>query len=112
VDKGVTEEVFAMHAQICQVLSDPKRLLIINQLRHGEHSVGELASTLGLRQANVSQHLALMRERGLLDTRREGATIYYSIAHPKIVQAFDLLREVLVETTQKRQALVSGLSGR
>ena len=95
--EDVSEEIFAMHAEVCKTLADPKRLRIINVLRDGERTVGEMARTLGLRQANLSQHLMLLRERGVVTTRRQGLNIYYSLSSPKIVQACDLMREVLAE---------------
>lgn len=101
------DELYQLHAQFCQALSDPKRLLIINELYHGERSVGELATSLGLRQANLSQHLALMRERGLVTPRRQGATVFYSLADPRIYDAIGLLREVMAEQFQKRNQIAS-----
>ena len=95
--EDVSEEIFAMHAEVCKTLADPKRLRIINVLRDGEMAVGEMARRLGLRQANLSQHLMLLRERGVVTTRRQGLNIYYSLSSPKIVQACDLMREVLAE---------------
>lgn len=99
------DELYHLHAQFCQALSDPKRLLIINELYHGERSVGELAGLLGMRQANLSQHLALMRERGLVVPRRQGAAIFYSLADPRIYQAIGLLRDVMAEQLQKRNQI-------
>ena len=93
--EDVSEEIFAMHAEVCKTLADPKRLRIINVLRDGEMAVGEMARRLGLRQANLSQHLMLLRERGVVTTRRHGLNVYYSLSSPKIVQACDLMREVL-----------------
>ena len=101
------DELYQLHAQFCQALSDPKRLLIINELYHGERSVGELATSLGLRQANLSQHLARMRERGLVAPRRQGATVFYSLADPRIYDAIGLLREVMAEQFQKRNQIAS-----
>ncbi len=95
--KDISEEIFAMHAEVCKTLADPKRLRIINVLRDGEMTVGEMARRLGLRQANLSQHLMLSRERGVVTTRRQGLNVYYSLSSPKIVQACDLMREVLAE---------------
>lgn len=86
-----------MHAQVCKTLADSKRLRIINVLRDGEMTVGDMARALGLRQANLSQHLTLLRERGVVTTRRQGLNIYYSLSSPKIVQACELMREVLAE---------------
>lgn len=89
--------LFDLHAQICQALGNAKRLEILDALRHGERSVGELAATLGIRKANVSQHLMVLRAKGIVVTRREGQTVFYRLASPKVIQACDLMREVLLE---------------
>jgi len=84
-----------LHAHICKGLADPKRLLILNALRDGERSVSDLVDELDIPQANVSQHLAILRDRGLTETRREGQRVFYSVTSPKIIEAMDLLREVM-----------------
>jgi DNA-binding transcriptional ArsR family regulator len=94
----LSTEFNELHAQICKGLADPKRLLILNALRDGERSVTDLCEELDLPQANVSQHLAVLRDRGLADTRRDGQRVFYSVSSPKIIQAMDLLREVMQET--------------
>ncbi|GMQ84958.1 MAG: hypothetical protein BMS9Abin07_0523 [Acidimicrobiia bacterium] len=82
---------------MCKGLADPKRLLIIDSLRDGELSVTEICSQLDLPQANVSQHLAILRDKGLVRTRRDGQYVYYSLSSAKIIEAMDLLREVMNE---------------
>lgn len=67
-------------SQLLKAMASPNRLMLLCRLADGEQSVGELADELGLRQATVSQHLARLRQEGLVDTRREAQTIYYSIA--------------------------------
>lgn len=90
-------ELFRLHASVCKGLADPKRLLIIDALRDGERSVTELCHQLELPQANVSQHLAVLRDKGLVKVRKEGQWAYYSLSSSKITQAMDLLREVMTE---------------
>jgi len=102
-------QLLILQAEVCKTLADPKRLMILHELREGEMSVGQLVSSLGLPQANVSQHLAILRERGIVNTRRDGTSIYYSVANPKIGQACDLVREVLADQLAKNQALASSL---
>lgn len=94
---SVADELTALHAKVCKGIADPKRLLIINALRDGERSVMELCDELGLPQANVSQHLAVLRDRGLVHTRRDAQRVFYSLTSIKIVEAIDLLREVMAE---------------
>lgn len=83
--------------------------MIISALSGGEKSVGELGTALDLRQANVSQHLAVLRSAGLVNTRREGVTVYYSLSSPKIARACVLVHEVLQDNIEKNRALISGI---
>jgi DNA-binding transcriptional ArsR family regulator len=92
---SIAHELNQLHASVCKGLADPKRLLIINVLRDGEMSVGEICEELDLPQANVSQHLAIMRERGLVRARKDGQFVFYSLTTMKIVEAVDLLRQVM-----------------
>ncbi|MBI3012939.1 MAG: winged helix-turn-helix transcriptional regulator [Elusimicrobia bacterium] len=95
-------QIYEMHAQVCSVLSNPKRLEIINLLRENEKTVGDLAEKMGLAKANVSQQIAILRHKGLLLARREGQHIYYRLAYPKMLKAYDLLREILMERLSKQ----------
>ena len=99
-------KIFKLHAALCQTLANPVRLRILALLRDGEKSVNELARDLGVPQANISQHLSVLRERNVLSTRREGVSIYYKIAYPKIMKAGDLIREVLFEQMAESRLLV------
>jgi ArsR family transcriptional regulator len=103
------EQIFALQAEICKTLAYPKRLMIIHELREGEKSVGQLVDALGLPQANVSQHLAILRERGIVNSRRDGTTKYYSLANAKIGEACDLVQSVLQEQLATNQALAASL---
>ncbi len=89
--------LYKLHAGICHVLANPKRLEIIDTLRSRELSVSELVASLEISQSNLSQHLALMRQSGIVTTRREGLNVFYSLSNPKINQACDLMRQVLLE---------------
>jgi len=86
---------YRVHAEICKVLTDPKRLLLIGLLRRGARSVGQLAEEATLTRANTSQHLAVLRHAGLVDTRRVGTTIHYRLSEPELVQACDLIERIV-----------------
>lgn len=90
-------EIYELHARICKAIADPKRLLIINELRDGPRSVGEVANALSLPQPNVSQHLSVLRDRGIVSTRRAGTNIFYDLTSTKVVEAVDLLRQFMAE---------------
>jgi DNA-binding transcriptional ArsR family regulator len=98
-------EIFRLHADFCKILSDANRLLIISELAESETSVNELAKRLGLKQSNVSKHLGLMREHGLVKIRREGSTIFYSLADRRIFEAIMLLRQAQSDLLGKRSAM-------
>lgn len=112
MDRQVAAELHELHARICKAIADPKRLLIINELREQELSVGDLCEALDLSQSNASQHLAILRERGVVSTRRVGTSVLYSLRGQKVLQAVDLLREFLAEDLAERgRVLGSEISG-
>ncbi|WP_300260804.1 metalloregulator ArsR/SmtB family transcription factor [Bradyrhizobium sp.] len=80
IESELMEQAADRASDLLKALSNRHRLLIICQLIDGEHSVGELAEFLGLRDSTVSQHLALLRKDGLVSARRDAQTIFYSIA--------------------------------
>ena len=104
------ERIFQMHAEVCKSLSNATRLKILNSLRGGEKAVEELRKLLGLSKANLSQHLAVLRQREIVATRREGLNIYYRIANPKMIRACDILREVLFEQLSEGERLRKGMA--
>src|SRR3990172_13182989 len=100
--------IYSYHAEMCKTFSHPKRLELIDVLRDGEMSVGDLSQKLGMAPANLSQHLAMMRERHILASRKEGNMVYYRIANLRLLEAFDLLREILFEQIRQDAALILG----
>ena len=101
------EEIFELHADVCHTLSNPKRLWILSLLREGERPVNQiLAAMRGIGKANLSQHLAVMRQKGVVAARREGNLVYYRISSRKITQACDLMRDVVLDQLAKKGALL------
>ena len=103
--------VFELQADICQTLANPKRLQIVHLLKDGELSVSTMVKAMGIPKANASQHLALMRQKGLIISRREGTTIYYRLASPKITEACSLMREVLLTLLASQETLSRSIRG-
>jgi ArsR family transcriptional regulator len=103
---GPNKTLFELQAEVCKTLSSPKRLEILNALKEGEKTVSELVEILGVPKANVSQHLAVMRHRGILDSRRDGVNIYYRVSNSKVIKACMLMREVLTEQMQEKSRLI------
>jgi ArsR family transcriptional regulator len=86
---------YRLHADICKVLTDPKRLMLLEALRDGERTVGELADALGITLPNASQHLGVMRGAGLVEGRREGPVVRYRLAEPAILGACDIVQGIV-----------------
>ena len=91
------EEIFQLHAKLLKALSNPRRLEILSLLRDKELPVNRIRDMLYLPQGNLSQHLMVLRQAGVVKTRKVGKQIYYKIAHKNFVMACDLMRSVLLE---------------
>lgn len=96
MDSVDTRMVYDLHERMCKAIADPKRLLILEALRHGARSVGQLADVLDTSQPNTSQHLAILRDRSIVKAERRGTVIFYSLTSPKILEALDMLRDFMV----------------
>lgn len=92
--------IFELHAELLKALAHPRRLEIIRLLRDQELCVSDIYEMLDLPQANISQHLMILRDTGIVTTKRDGKQILYRLSNPKIIEASDLLREVLVDQYQ------------
>lgn len=89
--QGLPDEALAQVAAYFQALSEPTRLRILNMLRQRERSVGELAQLCGFSSANVSRHLSLLTQHGLVQRESRGNSAYYSIADPSVYALCDLV---------------------
>jgi len=105
VMRKANRRIYKLHAELCKTLANPTRLEILSLLRNGEKSVSELTALTGVRQATMSQHLAVLRQRAVVSTRKKGAQIFYKISNPKMVKACDLIREVLFEQLAEMERL-------
>jgi ArsR family transcriptional regulator len=108
LDEGLRAELTELTATLCRALNDPKRLFILHALAEGPASVGDLATMVDATTANVSQHLAVLRERGLVDTERDGLSIIYSLRYPELVDTVTQLRGILRSELARRQGLLVG----
>jgi ArsR family transcriptional regulator len=97
--------LYELQSDVCKTLASPKRIEILNALKEGEKTVSELVEILGVPKANVSQHLAVMRHKGILKSRREGINMYYSVSNSKVIDACLLMKEVLMEQMKEKGKL-------
>ncbi|UMZ72751.1 ArsR/SmtB family transcription factor [Natranaerofaba carboxydovora] len=91
------KKLYELHADMCKVLSNAKRIEIIYLLKEGEKHVDEIANELGTSRANTSQHLSILRDKGLVCTRKEGLNVYFELCNPRVLEACDIMREVMLE---------------
>ncbi len=80
-------------ASVFQALAHPTRIAIVEILREGEMSAGALQERLGVEQANVSQHLAILRSKQIVNSRKEGNQVFYSVRHKVLIKVLDLMRQ-------------------
>ena len=107
--RPLESEIRQLHAQVCQALADPTRIMLIYTLVDGDKNVGELAEELKLSQPNVSRHLKVLRERGMVNATRDGANVIYSLADKRVIRALDLMRKVLGDHLAQRAQLAEAM---
>jgi ArsR family transcriptional regulator len=104
-----SEPIYVLKGEFFRVLGHPARVRILELLREGEHSVGELQEALGLDSSGTSQHLGALRRQGLLASRREGTSVYYSVPDPRVFQLLETARQILGSSLADRQLLLDEL---
>lgn len=102
-DDWAEEELSRLQAEFCKGMAHPKRIHIIRVLEGGEKTVTELARLSGQPQANMSQHLALLRHLGLLSTRRDGTSIYYRVSDHRVIETCELVRSCVKDRLRNFQ---------
>jgi ArsR family transcriptional regulator len=89
------DEIYALEAEVLKTLASPRRLEILHRLAEGPCEVGRLAEELGLSQPNVSQHLAVLRSAGVVESVRAGREVRYRLADDDVMVACSIMRGVL-----------------
>jgi len=108
-DVAMDRKLYELQAQLCKTLSNPKRLEILDILKAaGEITVNALAEALEIPKANTSQHLAVLRQAGVVNSRRDGINVYYSLRSERISEACALTRQILLERLEDQMAMVKG----
>ena len=107
---SLVEEINELHSRLCAALADPKRILILYALINGPMSVTEICKSLGAPQPTVSRHLKTLRERGLVEANRDAQSVFYSLTDTRVIQALDILREVLADLLESQSNLAQSVS--
>lgn len=98
------EENAARACDLLKAMANPARLMVLCQIASGEKSVGELEEAVGLSQSGLSQHLAVLRNKNLVTTRRDGQTIFYSLSSQEAAAVMSTLYEVFCRAASKRSS--------
>ena len=111
MEKPLIEELNLLHAHVCRALGDPKRLQILYALHEEPRRVSALAEELDAPQSSISRHLAVLRQRSLVLTERDGTAITYRLADKRIIDVLDLMRMILRQAVE-RQSNALGMGDR
>jgi DNA-binding transcriptional ArsR family regulator len=101
--------IYVLKAEFFRILGHPVRVRILELLRDGERTVGDLQGQLGLDSSGTSQHLGALRKQRLLESRREGTSVYYRVRDPRLFQLLEVARQILSSNLADTQALLDGL---
>ena len=104
------EELIQLHANLCSALSDSSRIMILYALAERPYTVNELAQAIGAAQPATSRHLRILREKGLVFANRQGLTMEYRLADPRLIEALDLLRQILRDSISRRANLLQDVA--
>lgn len=107
MEKPTLDELTLLHANICQALGDPKRILIMYALHDRPRHVSMLAEDLEMPQPTVSRHLKILRQRALVTTKREGPAVYYYLADPRIIEILNSMRQVLRDAFSRQTGVLA-----
>ncbi len=106
MNSALKQEINRLHAEVCDALSDPNRILILYTLAERASNVTELAAQLGLPQPTASRHLKILRDRGMLKATRQNQSVIYDLTDERIIEALDLLRAILANKLENQAVLV------
>lgn len=108
VELSPSADAFELEADTLRALAHPKRLMILNRLGTQAQSVTALASALGMSLPNASQHLRVLKDRGIVRAERNGQVVVYRLANPAFFTCCTLVRQVIVEESRRREAGLTG----
>jgi ArsR family transcriptional regulator len=105
----MTTPLHQMKAEFFKTLSHPMRIRALELLSQSERSVGELLREMDVEASNLSQQLAVLRRAGLVSTRKDGSTVYYSLISPQIAELMSVARSILTSVLSEQAELLSTL---
>jgi len=106
----LTQEITELHAEICSAMADPRRILLLSAISQQPRNVSDLADFIGISQPAASRHLKILRDRGLVQSVRQGANVEYNLMDSRLIEALNLLRDVLRDRLTYRASLIEEVS--
>ena len=106
---ALNEPISEVKAELFKALGHPARIRVLEVLTSGEHSVGEMQPLVGIEASHLSQQLGVLRRAGLVSTRREGASIIYSLRDPHVAELLAVAKRVLLTTLSADADLLANL---
>jgi len=103
------KKIFELHADVCKALGHPLRIEIIDLLQDKELCFTDILEVTGGLKSNLSQHLSIMTKKGILKTKKDGQCTYFSLSTPKVAEACQLMREVLIDNLEKQKKLLENI---
>ena len=103
------ENIFLLHANICKTMANPRRLEIIEALRDVELNATQLTQKVLISKANLSQHMSILIQKGVVLSRREGLNVFYKLSDEKITKACDLMRELLIKNLEQNNHILKDI---
>jgi DNA-binding transcriptional ArsR family regulator len=103
------DAIFLLHANICKTLANPRRLEIIAALRDDELTATKISLMIHISKANLSQHMKILIEKGVMLSRREGINVYYKLSDERITKACDLMKEVLIKNMEQNKTMLEDI---
>jgi ArsR family transcriptional regulator len=107
----VTRPIYQVKADFFKTLAHPARIRVLELLRDGERSVGELIPEVGLEASHLSQQLGILRRANVLQARKEGSTVRYSVTDPRIFELLEVAKAILTNALVETRELLSELEG-
>jgi ArsR family transcriptional regulator len=100
------KDILRMQAEVCKTFAHPKRLEIIKALDGVEMTASELLGKVDVSKANLSQHMRLLSEKGLVNARKKGLNVFYRLSSPDITRACTLMRQVLIQGLEQKNRIL------
>jgi ArsR family transcriptional regulator len=104
--QSLAQEVTQLHAEICSAMADPRRIFLLYAISEKPRNVSDLAEYVGISQPAASRHLKILRERGLVNAIRLGASVEYHLTDDRLIDALNILRDVLRDRLTYQASLV------